>query len=75
MFWICDNGEWRPATADDLQNDRGTTRDIPEYRGEPNWRKRERQMTESAANYWQQPRHDALERLLWSQVNRHGVHG
>ncbi len=74
MFSVYKDGAWYEPTADDLQNDRGQTNNRPEYR-EPNWRRKERQMTESAANYWQQPRHDALERLLWSQVNRHGVHG
>ena len=74
MFSICENGRWRPATADDLQSDHGTTREIPDYK-EPAWRKKERQMTQNAAHYWPEPRHNALERLLWDQVSHHGNHG
>ena len=76
MFSVCENGHWRPATADDLQNDCGTTHETPDdYYKEPARLKRKRELTQGAAYCCSQPQHDALERLLWSQVNRHGVHG
>ena len=36
---------------------------------EPNWRRKERAMTERARNYFPNPRESALERELWNQVS------
>lgn len=54
MLSVCEKGQWRPATTDDLENDCGQTHERPIY-NEPNWRKKEREMTRNAANYWHNP--------------------
>ena len=36
---------------------------------EPNWKRKERAMTERARNYFPNPRESALERELWNQVS------
>lgn len=76
MLCVNELGEFRPVTADDFKNDPGRTYKVHEHR-EPNWKRKERQMIHDAANYWRSSGggYDVLERLLWTQVNRHSVHG
>ncbi len=38
---------------------------------EPNWRRKEREMTERARTYYPSPREAALERELWNQTTGH----
>ncbi len=38
---------------------------------EPNWRRKERAMTERARTYYPSPREAALERELWNQTTGH----
>lgn len=52
-------------------NDPGRTHEVVyEERPEPNWQRKEREMTERARNYFPNVRESALERELWNQVSQ-----
>ena len=64
------DGQWRPSTRDDLQNDRGSThtvgyQEIPE----PRYTQKEREMTNRAREYYGNGHSEsAIEREIWKQI-------
>ncbi len=53
-------------------NDTGRTHTVVyEERPEPNWKRKERQMTSRARTCFPSPREAALERELWNQMTGH----
>ena len=64
FYAIGDGGRVKPF------NDTGRTHTVVyEERPEPNWKRKERQMTERARTYFPSPRESVLERELWNQVS------